>query len=957
MNRARPLGAMLALIIALSTTAAAQVQTGSIRVRAVDEQGATMPGVSVTISSPVLISGSMTGVTDASGVYRFPSLPPGSYNTKLELQGFQSIVRENIQVLVGQTTPLELTLKVATLSETVTVAGESPTVDTTSANVSVNLGQDLLQSTPGGRDIWSLVEYKVPSLQISRPDVGGTSGGLQGVFNARGTTSAQNSSYLNGVNVGDPAAIGAAGYYYDFDAFDDIQVSTGAHDITVPTSGVFLNMVTKSGGNSWAGRGLVAWLGDATQSQNVDTNLLKFGFRPDTNSVDFVSDASFNIGGPLVKDKLRFFGSFRDWRVHVNVPAAFSTTVLDQTNITSGLFNFTYQANPKNKITAFYQLQKYDKPNRFLQAPTTTLEKDSTSNEQDIFHVFQALWNSVITDRFFIDARFGFNKIKFPTYVNGADQTLLDAATNIRTRNFTTDTERFRDRYQANATGQYYIDNALGGRHELKFGFDHAHAPVFVKTRRFDDVDLTYNSATNASVSATLFGTPFHTRTAVDITALYAQDSYVVKRLTVTGGVRWERLEGYLPAQESPASRFFPTLQRSFPEQRDVVLWHTVGPRVSVAYDVTGNGKTALKASAGRYYYVISTGGTPLDNVNPNANYSEQYTWNDLNGDRRFQLGEQSGTPVITSGITTSIDPSYRRPFTDEFTAGLDRELIPGVGLNVAYTYRRERFQQATFNPASPFATTLTTRADTGPDGVAGTSDDTTFQFYDRLSATNLTVVTNDPTAVQTYRGLEFTLDKRMKDRWQLLTGYTFAHSRISGLSVNVTPNALLNVNGIVTGQAQIGGGFFNGQLGDRPHNFKLSGSYLLPFQNILIGANFLAQSGIAVTRQVSTRLTVGGNATVNVGEVGGSRLDTRTALDMRVAKTARFNGKALEVALDFANLFNDNTVWDVRTLSGTINTIQGGVPGGAVNVVPQFLSPASVVGPRNMRLSASLRF
>ena len=154
----------------------------------------------------------------------------------------------------------------ATVAETVTVTGTSPVVDTTSANTSVNLGEQLLQGTPGGRDIWSLVESKVPSLLITRPDVGGTSGGLQGVFNARGTTSAQNSSYLNGINVGDPAAIGAAGFYYDFDAFDDIQVSTGAHDITVPTSGVFLNMVTKSGGDRWTGRTTFAWLGDATQT-------------------------------------------------------------------------------------------------------------------------------------------------------------------------------------------------------------------------------------------------------------------------------------------------------------------------------------------------------------------------------------------------------------------------------------------------------------------------------------------------------------------------------------------------------------------------------------------------------------------------------------------------------------------------------------------------------------------
>src|SRR5436309_6074049 len=392
---------------AAAAPAAAQVQTGSILVRAADEQGAVMPGVAITISSPALVAGTMTAATDAGGVYRFPSLVPGTYSVKLELSGFQTIDRQNIVVLVGQTTPVELMMRVASLAENVTVTGASPTVDTTSANVNVNLSEQLLQGTPGGRDIWALVEYKVPSLTITRPDVGGTSGGLQGTYSARGTTSAQNSQYLNGITVGDPSAIGAAGYYYDFDAFDDIQVSTGAHDITVPTGGVFLNMVTKSGGNKWAGRTTFAWEGSGTQSSNIDDNLLKYGFLPATNKVDFVSDVNFSVGGPVVTNKLRAFGSLRDWRVHVNVPAAFSATVLDQTNIDSGLLNVTYQLNDNNKLTGFYSRQRYSKPNRFLQSPTTTLVKDSTSDEEDIFNVYQALWNTILSKNFFVDARLG----------------------------------------------------------------------------------------------------------------------------------------------------------------------------------------------------------------------------------------------------------------------------------------------------------------------------------------------------------------------------------------------------------------------------------------------------------------------------------------------------------------------------------------------------------------------
>src|SRR3954447_17629117 len=154
------------LALAFASITSAQVQTGSILVKANDEQNASVPGATVTISSSVLPGGSINGVTDAGGVYRFPSLPPGTYQVKVELGGFQTLVRERIDVLVGQTTPLDFSMKVAAVAETVTVAGTSPTVDTTSANINVNLINELLQGTPGGRDLWGLLEAKVPGLSM-----------------------------------------------------------------------------------------------------------------------------------------------------------------------------------------------------------------------------------------------------------------------------------------------------------------------------------------------------------------------------------------------------------------------------------------------------------------------------------------------------------------------------------------------------------------------------------------------------------------------------------------------------------------------------------------------------------------------------------------------------------------------------------------------------------------------
>ena len=959
MKRAVVVAASVAVAVCLGVVpiAAAQVQTGSILVRVVDEQGAVVPGATLTITSPLLVSGQMVATSDAGGVHRFPALVPGTYGVKVEMQGFRAITRENIIVSVGQTTPIDATLRLAAVAETVNVRGESPVVDTTSANVSVTLSQQLLQSTPGGRDIWSLVEYKVPGLITDRPDVGGAAGGLQSAMVARGTPNAQNTQYLNGVNVGDPAAVGYSGFYYDYDAFEEVQVSTGAHDISVPGSGVFVNMATKSGGNKWAGRALFAWEGDSTQGRNVNQALRDYGFRPATNAVDFVSDVSVQVGGPIV-DKLRFFGSFRDWRVHVNVPTALEGnppianmgSALDQTNITSGLVNILYQMTPNNRLTGFYTRQYYKKPDRFTgnSATTTTL---SNSNEDDVFNIYQLLWNSVITPKLFMDARVSYNTIWFPLYNNGTQQSLSDLSTGILLRNQGSEQLYTRKRLQASATFQYFLEHALGGRHEFRFGVDHAHAPTQTDVHRIDDVTVQYRSATNTSVQATIYNTPVVSKATVDLTAFFVQDTYSIKRLTMTGGLRYERLEGYLPAQSSPPSKwndppynaFTPTLARSFSAVHDIPLWHTAGPRFSAVYDVKGDGKTALKFSAGRYYYIISTG-TP-NNVNPNFSVSRTYNWSDANHNLLFDWGEQTNAGTQAGGLTTSFDPNFKRPYTNEVTAGLDHELIPNLRLSGVFTYRAERYSQVTRNDALPLSLwTLKTGTDNGPDGLSGTGDEGTFQYYDRSfnPPANINVVTNDPTSKQTYKGLEITANKRLSNRWQMLAGYTYSRSWYSGPSIAANPNSFIFADGPI--------------YNDRPHQFKVSGSYLLPY-DIMASGNIRMQSGPPITRFVNQSLSAGGSTSVNVEPVGSNRLSAMKTLDLRAAKTFRFGARAVDVNMDIFNVTNANTVWSVYSQTGRLNVRPSGDPNAATVNRQQFLAPQQILAPRIVRFTASFKF
>ena len=942
MKRAGLLAAAVLALLGPIAPASAQVQTGSILVHAIDEHGAVIQGVIVTISSPVLVAGQMSGVTDAGGAYRFPALLPGTYSVRFDLQDFQTIVREGVVVSVGQTTPIDLTLKVATVEETVTVKGDSPVVDTTSANVHVTLDQQLLQGTPGGRDIWSLVEYKVPGLVSSRPDVGGTSGGLQSGMTARGTPNAQNSQFLNGINVGDPAAIGFSGYYYDYDAFEEIQVSTGAHDISVPTSGVFLNMVTRSGTDRYQGKVSFFWEGDATQSQNVDASLLDVGFRPDTNKVDFVSDLTAQVGGPLIKNKVRFFTSFRDWRVHVNVPAAFSGQVLDETNMTSGLGNVSWQINDANRLTGFYARQYYRKPNRFL-GSSALYTSESNSNEDDVFDIVQGLWNSAITNKLFMDARVSFNRIFFPLYYNGSDQALTDLSTGILLRNELSEQIFIRKRLQASATFNYYLDQALGGRHEFRFGLDHARMPTSTDVRRWDDLTLTYQGATNTPVAVTFYNTPVQSKAAVDVSAVFIQDAYSVKNLSVTVGLRWERIEGYLPEQSSPPSRWFSDSVRQFDELRDVINWKTAGPRVSAVYDLKDRGRTAFKANWARYYYTIGTG-TP-NTVNPNFSVSAQYAWNDTNGDRRFQPGEQTGNPVYAGGLTTAFDPNLKRPYTDEATAAVDHELLPNLKLSAVLTYRAEQRPQASSDIAAPLHTwVMVTRPDPGPDGLTGTPDDGTYSYYDRTSSGSITVIQNDPNSRQIYRGLEITLSKRLSRKWMMLAGYTYSRARLRDLSIGTSPNVFLNTEGPI----------FN----DRPQQFKLSGSYLLP-RDVYVGANLRVQSGPPINRQISAPLSFGGGSeTINVESQGAHRLDSLRTIDLRVAKTFKLaSNREIETNLDIFNLTNTNTAWERRSLTGRLDVRPSGDPNGAVLNIQQFLSPSQILAPRIVRFGVAVRF
>jgi hypothetical protein len=971
------------LVVALATlglftgTSWAQVQTGSIFVKVTDEQGAVLPGATVTISSPVIISGQMVGVTDETGAYRFPSLLPGTYSVRIELSGFQVFVRDGVVVSVGQTVSLDLPLKIGGLTESVTVTGDSPVIDTKSANVGVNLGAKLLETTPSGRDIWSVVEYKVPGVVMAAPDVGGNQGGLQRGLTARGTGNAQNTQMLNGVNVGDPAAIGFAGYYYDPSSFEDIQVSSGANDITVPTGGVFINMVTKSGTNRFGSQTLFTYQAEGTQSDNIDEELMNFGIRPNAAAVDKITNFNVNVGGPLVRNKAFFFAALNDQRTHVNV-VGFPATgnfggddIIEKTDITSIFARPTLQAGNNHRFDATISRQLYDKPNR---GASNTNTPESTWHERDILAVYQGLWNWVLSSNSFVDTRVSYNSIDFPLQLKTTQQTLADITFNpsIRTRANTQHQVMIRERLQASSNFQYFIPELAGGRHEIRAGIDNAYTPENVTLRRNDDVQLEYRSQPSSTAPAgaarvILSNTPLEQKRAVMNTALYVQDSYSWRNLTLVGGVRWERVEGWLPAQSSPPSRWFPegmqipvtilgqsttyTIQRSFEEVRHAPLWYHFGPRFSAIYDLRGDGRTALKFSAARYYDQIGTG-TP-GGINPNGTVTQAFAWNDANGDLIFQAGEQTGTPTTSlPGFATlqflgrtSLD--IERPYRNEFTVGVDHELAPNLRLSASWIQRQEHDNLTDIEIGIPFDYyDPVQRPDPGRDGISGTGDDGVITVYNERLPTvpSVQITGNDERVAQRYKGLELAATKRYSNNWTMIAGYTWSRTDVETTSVT-SPNSFVNSDGRV--------GI------DRAHNFKLTGSYLLPW-DIQVGGNLRALSGEPITRQISIaglNQNPTGNTTVFAEPRGSDLLPALLTIDFRVGKVLRYGAHTFEVDMDIYNITNENTVYSVRTNTGRTTARVAGDPNGQQVTFPMYDSPTNVLGPRIIRFNVSYRF
>ena len=368
--------------------------------------------VTVTATSASLL-GQQTTVSSETGNYRFPAVPPGTYVISFELGGFNTLRREGIQITLGFTANVNVELTLATLQETVTVTGESPIIDTSSTRVQQNFKLEQLQSIPNGRDMWSLLAV-TPAVQMSRIDVGGNRAGTQTTYYAYGF-SGQVRVLIEGINTTE--GTGGAGFYFDYASLEEAFLGTSGQGAEMPNPGVQSQFIAKSGGNQFNGEYYLDWYNNALQGTNIPDDVIARGIREHSNEIDRYYDTAIQAGGPIKRDKIWYFGTYRTQFNAVAQPQFRFDQTFD-TKLWNAVGKGTYQINQKNKLIGYYQWGQKTQPNRLPYATYSYNDTGSTNKQDSGSWVYKGEWNSTLTDKMYVEARYGEFGYYFPLLSN-----------------------------------------------------------------------------------------------------------------------------------------------------------------------------------------------------------------------------------------------------------------------------------------------------------------------------------------------------------------------------------------------------------------------------------------------------------------------------------------------------------------------------------------------------------
>ena len=955
--------AVVVALLAIAPAAFAQQAAGIIGT-VTDESGGVLPGVAVTATSPSLQVPQVTAVTEAGGEYRLTPLPIGTYTVEYALSGFQTVRREDIRLTIGFTARVDIGLKVGSLQESIIVSGVSPVVDTTSTTATTQFTRESIELLPSSRNGVVSLLAQAPGVRTLR-DVGGSSINTVPTFRVFGQAGEAYST-LEGVQTSSLQASSGQANYWDYLAIEEASVRTIGNSAEVPSRGVNLNAIVKSGGNEFHGSGWYNKTSSALQSNNVNAELEAQGVTQGER-LDTRHSYSADLGGRIIRDKLWFYGATRRAINAFEVLNAYkpdgSPAIADDVAWFT-TEKLSYQMSASNKFVGFHtHNHKHD-----LSELSQFRDWDYRGGLMTPSHTAKIEWQKLYGSSLVTTLQYGryqYYGFRF-SYAPRDVAPSFDQVTLIERgpqTNLGENPQSPRDHIKGTLT--WFRPNLFRGDHELKIGVDYASAR-FGRTYPEGQETIYQGAFTGPVYNYRLLfqdGAPIrleawnlwsYAKVVSEYTSAHVQDSWTVgRRLTLNLGLRYAHDNGYVP--ESCREAALPPGNVAFPAacyaKQQFNIWDSVAPRLHAAWDLAGDGKTVIKGGWGRFDHQRQQ--VPeMNAADAQVRTIATYRWRDLNGNRNYDPGEVNLNPdgpdfvSQSGGSNTVASPDEIQPKVDEVSVSLERELMANFGLRVSGIYARYNNTYRVTNLLRPYEsyTVPVIRPDPGQDGRVGTADDpgvmfTYWEFPTSLSgrAFERLARINDPDADQTFKSIDLSAFKRLSNRWQLLASYS---ATLRNVPIMVSASGSEFNSNVESGPDNPNAEIFTADR-EWEQTGKVSGVYVLPFQ-INTSASYEYRSGYPWARQV--RFTGGAtipNITVNVEPVGTRRLPSQNQLDLRVEKAFNLRaGQRATVRMNMFNALNDNTVLDLNRLSGA-----------------SFGLPTNIMPPRIVEFSVSYQF